>query len=37
VLIDGNRPAEQIADDVWRIVYRRLDPATASSTIEATA
>ncbi len=37
VLIDADRPAEQIADEIWRIVLRRLDPATASSTLEETA
>jgi dTMP kinase len=37
VLIDANRPAEQVADEIWRIVLRRLDPATASSTLEETA
>jgi dTMP kinase len=37
VLIDANRPAEQVADEIWRIVCRRLDPATASSALEETA
>jgi dTMP kinase len=32
VLIDANRPAEQVADDIWRTVLRRLDLATATST-----
>jgi dTMP kinase len=32
VLIDANRPAEQVADDVWQVVRRRLDPATSTST-----
>jgi dTMP kinase len=35
VLIDANRPAEQVAGDIWRTVCRRLNPAT--STIEETA
>jgi dTMP kinase len=34
VLIDASRPAEQVADEIWRVVFRRLDPATASSTLE---
>jgi dTMP kinase len=37
VLIDANRPAEQIADEIWRVVFGRLDPATTSSTLEETA
>jgi dTMP kinase len=37
VLIDANRPAEQVADEIWRIVLRRLDPARAPSTLEETA
>jgi dTMP kinase len=37
VVIDANRPTEQVADDIWWIVCRRLDPATASSVIEETA
>jgi dTMP kinase len=37
VLIDANRPAEQVADEIWRIVCRRLDPASASSALEETA
>jgi dTMP kinase len=36
VLIDANRPAEQVAGDIWRVVCRRLDPATASSVIKET-
>jgi dTMP kinase len=32
VLIDANRPAEQVADDIWQTVRRRLDPAKATST-----
>jgi dTMP kinase len=35
VLIDANRPAEQVAGDIWRTVCRRLNPAT--STVEETA
>jgi dTMP kinase len=35
MLIDANRPAEQVADEIWRVVCRRLDPATA--TLEETA
>jgi dTMP kinase len=35
VLIDANRPAEQVAGDIWRTVCRRLNPAT--STLEETA
>jgi dTMP kinase len=34
VLIDASRPAEQVADEIWRVVFRRLDPATAPSTLE---
>jgi dTMP kinase len=35
MLIDANRPAEQVAGDIWRTVCRRLNPAT--STVEETA
>jgi dTMP kinase len=31
LLIDANRPTEQVAGDIWRAVCRRLDPATASA------
>jgi dTMP kinase len=31
MLIDASRPAEQVADDIWRAVLRRLDPASATS------
>jgi dTMP kinase len=37
VLIDANRPAEQVADEIWRVVRLRLDPGTASSAIEERA
>ncbi len=37
VLVDANRPAEQVAGDIWRVVCRRLDPAQASSIVEETA
>lgn len=36
VLIDANRPTEQVAGDIWQVVRRRLDPATASSVLEET-
>jgi dTMP kinase len=37
MLIDAHRPAEQVADEIWRAVLRRLDPAKASSAVEETA
>jgi dTMP kinase len=37
VLIDADRPAEQVADEIWRVVRLRLNPAAASSTVEETA
>jgi dTMP kinase len=29
VVIDATRPKEQVAEDIWRVVARKLDPATA--------
>jgi len=37
VLIDADRPAEQVADEIWRVVRLRLNPAAASSTVEERA
>lgn len=37
MLIDANRPAEQVADEIWRAVLRRLDPAKTSPAVEETA
>jgi dTMP kinase len=37
VLMDANRPANVIANEIWQIVRRRLDPATAPMTLEEIA
>ena len=34
VLIDATRPAEKIGLEIWNIVRKRLDPATAPMTLE---
>jgi dTMP kinase len=37
VLIDAHQPADAIASEIWQIVHRRLDPATAPMTLEEIA
>jgi dTMP kinase len=34
VLIDADRPADRIADEIWEIVNARLDPASAPMSLE---
>jgi dTMP kinase len=37
MLMDANRPADVIANEIWQTVRRRLDPATAPMTLEEIA
>ena len=34
IVIDATRPREQVADEIWRIVNERFDPATAPIQLE---
>jgi dTMP kinase len=37
ILVDANRPTEQISAEIWQIVRKRLDPATAPMMLEVMA
>ncbi len=37
VVIDATRPKEQVAEEIWRVVARKLDPATAPIQFEDAA